>query len=128
MRGEKVNVIAAISANNGVKSLRILDKTVDSESYTSILGDLARRGKRFVIFGDNPSYHLNKKSKEKYLKFATSFIPNIRYCPRLNPTESFFSLLKGRHRRLWLKSVLKSSKLRSRLSSSKPLRTSEWTV
>lgn len=63
LESHRVNLVAAVSEENGIESYNIFESSVNSEKFCSIIQDIKAHGDRAVIFGDNVSYHHSKYTK-----------------------------------------------------------------
>lgn len=96
----KVWLVAAISLEKGVDALHLSPGSPNSTNFEQLVTALAKRGSKFIVFGDNASYHNSKHMKEVYRKFKTSFVSNVAYTPELNCIEHYFNILKECYKRL----------------------------
>ena len=97
-----VNIIAAISRENGLEYCVGYDTYINSQLFAGILPKLRNHGGKFTVFGDNASYHFAKAIRKNYTKFGTSFVGSVAYTPELNPVEGYFRMLKAKYRSLYL--------------------------
>ena len=72
-----VYVVAAISAEYGVESLRVYHKSINSDSFKLILPDIHSHGEYYCILGDNVKYHTSKALKKEYEQFDTEFVGSV---------------------------------------------------
>ena len=105
-----VNLIAAISEENGLEAIVTTAEFVNAEIWVTILQQIILHGKRFILFGDNVSWHTARVSLREYAKYNTFFLRNVPYTPELNPVEDYFNILKLKYKSLWLKSVVTNTK------------------
>lgn len=69
-----IYVVAAMSKEFGLEALHVYDWSIKSGNFIKILTDLTANGRRFVVAGDNVSYHDSKEARRSYEKRNTYFI------------------------------------------------------
>lgn len=104
------NIVAAISFENGLESLKVFAEPIDSDLYTSIVPDLLRFGPNLCIFSDNVSYHTSLRTNKVLDKAKIYQIQNVPYVPDLNPIEKCFLAAKTRYKALRLNAILTGRK------------------
>jgi len=61
----------------------------------------------FGLYLDNLSVHKTKAVKEKFAELNIHPIYNIPYSPDFNGIESYFSIVKGEYKNLWMQLYVK---------------------
>lgn len=91
-----VRIVAAVSAENGLEVLDVHDEYINSVIFSQVVTKVKKKGARFVLFGDNVSYHHSKWIQEVYKENDTEMLLSVGWCPMLNPIENFFLHLKNK--------------------------------
>ena len=86
-------VVAAITSEHGLLYYECFDRSVNIEKFQSFVDHLRNRlGRRqAVVFMDNLSAHIAKRSKEAMRGHGFRWILNVPYSPETNPIELVFS-------------------------------------
>lgn len=100
-----IYIVAAISKEHGLESLRVYYKAIDGITFAEILEDVSKHGKDFVLCGHNVSYHYCSKNAHIYEAFDTTFIKSVEYTPELNATEAYFRVLKHHYKNTFLHKI-----------------------
>ena len=96
--------IAGIESDRGVVAYAIHEDSINAEKFLSFLDRLKEHMScpEFGLFFDNLIVHKTKAVVERMKELKITPIYNIPYSPDFNGIESFFSLLKGGYKKLWM--------------------------
>lgn len=102
-------LVAAIESDKGLVSFAIHEGSINSESFIDFLVQLKEHMScpEFGLYLDNLSVHKTKAVKEKFAELNIHPIYNIPYSPDFNGIESYFSIVKGEYKNLWMQLYVK---------------------
>jgi transposase len=107
-----IAVVASASANEGIESYELFDRSVNQQRFIAYLKALKVRNKRrkFCVFLDNLRVHHGKLVKEAISELKIPFIFNLPYRPEYNPIENVFSLVKNSFKRKKLNNIMREER------------------
>jgi transposase len=102
-------LVAAIESDRGLVSYAIREGSINAESFIEFLVQLKEHMScpEICLFLDNLSVHKTKKVKEKLSELNIHPVYNVPYSPDFNGIESYFSLVKGEYKNLWMQLYVK---------------------
>ncbi len=94
-------VVAGISAEAGLETYLVRDRSIDQSSFVDFLTDLrATNGNhRLAIFMDNLAVHKTAKVRRAMADLNMDPIFNVPYSPDYNGIESFWSMIKSAYKK-----------------------------
>ena len=101
---EPLALVAAIESERGLVTYAIHGGSINSEKFVDFLEQLKEHMScpEFGLYLDNLSVHRTKSVKKKFADLNIHPIYNIPYSPDFNGIESYFSLVKGEYKNLWM--------------------------
>ena len=106
-------LIAAIESDRGLVSYAIREGSINAESFIDFLQQLKEHMlcPEICLYLDNLSVHKTRAVKEKFEELKIHPIYNIPYSPDFNGIESYFSLVKGEYKNLWMQLYIKEERI-----------------
>ena len=104
-----LSLIAAIESERGLVSYAIHEGSINSDKFIAFLEQLKEHMScpEICLYLDNLSVHRTKAVKKKMSELNIIPIYNIPYSPDFNGIESYFSLVKGGYKNLWMQLYIK---------------------
>ena len=101
--------VAGIESNRGLVVYAIHEHSINAEKFIAFLGRLKVHMScpELVVFLDNLSVHKTKAVKKALQDLNITPIYNIPYSPDFNGIESYFSLVKGQYKNIWMQQYIK---------------------
>lgn len=101
---EPLALIAAVENDRGLVSYAIHGFSIDADKFVAFLDKLKVHMScpEFGLYFDNLTVHKTKAVKKKLEDLKIIPIYNIPYSPDFNGIESYFSLVKGEYKNLWI--------------------------
>ncbi len=90
-------VVAGVSKENGLDAVRVVPRSIDSDSFIDFLNDLLDRHQHgnFAVFLDNCRVHHSIKVRDFCKRMDLTLIFNVPYTPEFNPIERVWAMIKA---------------------------------
>jgi len=95
---KKVNVIGAVSIDNGIEGMIVTRDSVNSIIFVDIIRQIARKGNDALIIMDGVGYHKSGLTKQVAGDLGIEILINLPYTPILNPIEKVWLMAKTYYR------------------------------
>ena len=90
MKMKRVNLIAAVSLEHGLKAVYTTLRSPNSKLVFKILPQIISDGRHCVVLADNVGLHPTDYTIQRFEVAGAPFIFNVRYSPNLNGLEKCF--------------------------------------
>lgn len=101
----KCNIVAAVSADNGLEGIVLTEDYVNQNVFLKIFKEISKNGKKYAVSIDNASYHKTNRVQNYFNKNDIKVIYNLTATPILNPIETIFMPFKYRIRILIFRQI-----------------------